>query len=178
MKINPLVLIPPAVFVAIAGFFAIGMMRGDDAGLPSTLVGQELPPTNITALADLPPLTDAALRDGQVKVVNFWASWCAPCRLEHPNLMELSETGLPVYGVNYRDNPDDAVKFLAELGNPFTAIGTDPQARLGLEWGVYGVPETFLVGADGKIIQRIAGPLVGGLYDNRFRPALDAALNN
>ncbi|ARO14547.1 thiol-disulfide interchange protein [Ketogulonicigenium robustum] len=177
MKINPLVLIPPLVFAAIAGFFVVGMLREND-GLPSTLIGQAVPTTDIAPLGDLPPLTDAALRDGQVKVVNFWASWCAPCRLEHPQLMALAEGGLPVYGVNYRDDPNDAQAFLQELGNPFTAIGTDPQARLGLEWGVYGVPETFLVGGDGKIIQRIAGPLVGGLYERRFMPALTAALAN
>ena len=115
------------------------------------------------------------LRDGDVKLVNFWASWCGPCRVEHPSLDALSKEGLAIYGVNYKDKPEAAMKFLAELGDPYTAIGADEAGRMALEWGVYGVPETYLINGDGQIVTRIAGPLLERNVADTLRPAIEAA---
>ncbi|PKP69946.1 MAG: DsbE family thiol:disulfide interchange protein [Alphaproteobacteria bacterium HGW-Alphaproteobacteria-4] len=169
-RIAPLMLVPPLVFAALAGMFVWGMSRDDPRQLPSALIGQVAPALVVTPLADLPPLTSAVLNDGTVKLVNFWASWCAPCRLEHPQLTALSAEGIPVYGVNYKDEPEAALKFLAELGNPYAQIGAD---RNGLDtavnWGVYGVPETFVINGQGQVLYRFAGALTPNIVEFRIR---------
>lgn len=101
------------------------------------------------------------LADGEVKLVNFWASWCAPCRAEHEYLMAFAEEGIPIYGINYKDEPVNGRKFLDDLGNPFTAVVSDESGRTGIDWGLYGVPETFVVDGDGVIVKRFAGPITG-----------------
>jgi cytochrome c biogenesis protein CcmG/thiol:disulfide interchange protein DsbE len=110
-----------------------------------------------------------------VKLVNFWASWCAPCRVEHPKLEELAAEGLPIYGVNYKDEPDKALAFLAELGDPYAGIGADAGGRMGLDWGLYGVPETFVIDGDGTVVLRFAGPITQSVLDTTIRPAIEAA---
>ena len=171
-KIPVLALVPPVLFAGLAGLFYFGMERGGPGELPSARIGQEAPPLTAAQLGTLPTFAVSDLADGEVKLVNFWASWCAPCRAEHPTLTELAEGGLPVYGINYGDNDADALAFLAELGNPFTAVVADPQRRTGIDWGLYGVPETYLVDGSGKILHRIAGPLTQRVLEDRLQPEL------
>lgn len=171
-----LLMIPVVIFASLAGLFAAGMFLGDGDELPSALIGREAPALEVTDLGNLPPLTDAALRDGEVKLVNFWASWCAPCRVEHPHLMALAAEGVPVYGINYKDAAGNALNFLEELENPYTAVGVDLGGTHALQWGVYGVPETFLLDGDGTILMRMAGPVTQRSMDARLRPALEEAL--
>ncbi|WP_415183881.1 DsbE family thiol:disulfide interchange protein [Phaeovulum sp.] len=167
-----LMMLPPLVFAGLAGMFLWGMTRDDPRQLPSALAGKEAPAVQMTPLGDGAPFTDVNLRDGQVKLVNFWASWCAPCRVEHPNLSALAHQGVQIYGVNYKDTDAKALRFLAELGDPYTAKGADRSGRMGLEWGVYGVPETFVVDGDGKILFRFAGPVTQRVIDKDLRPLL------
>lgn len=173
-RISPLIILPPAIFAALAGLFAAGMLRDNPDELPSALIGREAPLTETGTLSGKPPFDPAVLADGEVKLVNFWASWCAPCRVEHPNLAELAEGGLPVYGINYKDDPQKAAAFLAELGDPYKAIGTD-DGRVARDWGVYGVPETFVVDGEGRILERMAGPVTQRAIADRLQPALDQA---
>ncbi|MEJ6479518.1 MAG: cytochrome c biogenesis protein CcmG/thiol:disulfide interchange protein DsbE [Paracoccaceae bacterium] len=175
-KLSPLVFLPPIVFAALAGLFVAGMQRENSQELPSALAGRAAPALDVVSLGGLPELDSAVLADGEVKLVNFWASWCAPCRVEHPNLTALAAEGIPIYGVNYKDAPANALSFLDELGDPYTAIGADPDGATSLDWGVYGVPETFLVDGDGTIIMRVAGPVTQRAIQSRLRPAMDAAL--
>ncbi len=174
-RIPLLVIIPPAIFAALAGLFVAGMQRENADELPSTFVGRPAPALQLTPLAPLPPFEDAALRDGEVKLVNFWASWCAPCRVEHPNLTALQEQGVPIYGINYKDDPDKALAFLEELGDPYAGVGADAQGRTAFEWGVYGVPETFVLDGEGRVLLRVAGPVTQRTLANRIYPAMQEA---
>jgi cytochrome c biogenesis protein CcmG/thiol:disulfide interchange protein DsbE len=173
---NWLLLLPPLLFLAFAAIAFVGLRRQNPDELPSALVGQPAPTlASLGALDDTPVPTDADLKAPGVKLVNFFASWCAPCRAEHPLLMALAEEGVPVIGVNYKDRPEDARDWLAEDGNPFGRIGTDESGRTGLDWGIYGVPETFVVAGDGTILMRYPGPLTAAAVRDRLRPAMDAA---
>jgi cytochrome c biogenesis protein CcmG, thiol:disulfide interchange protein DsbE len=174
-KINPLLLIPPVVLAGFVVFVAFGNMREDRDTLPSARAGHPAPTVAVEQLADKPLFTDAMLRSGDVTLVNFWASWCPPCRAEHPLVEDLAAEGIPVFGVNYRDQPDRALGFLEDLGDPYTAIGADPNARMGLDWGVVGLPETFVIDGDGNVIMRHAGPLTEEIIESRLRPALERA---
>jgi cytochrome c biogenesis protein CcmG/thiol:disulfide interchange protein DsbE len=151
------------------------MFRDDPEALPSALEGQPAPPLVLTKLGPGEPFTDADLRSGGVKLVNYWASWCAPCRIEHPVLMEIEASGIPVYGINYKDDPEKALGFLAELGDPYAAIGADESGRTALDWGVYGVPETYVIDGSGTIRLRFAGPITREIYERRILPAIEAA---
>lgn len=174
-RISPLVALPPLAFAALAGMFLWGMGRDDPDALPSTMVGREAPAVPQTTLPGKTQLTDEMLREPGVKLVNFWASWCPPCRAEHPTLMELSER-LPVYGVDLKDPEANALEFLEEDGDPFHAIATDPKGRGAIDWGVTAPPETFIVNGEGEILYRFAGPMVREDYTNRFVPELEKAL--
>ncbi|WP_238370451.1 DsbE family thiol:disulfide interchange protein [Heliomarina baculiformis] len=174
-KISPLMVIPPLVFLGLASLFLVGMFRDDPEALPSARIGQQAPALQITELPGKALFDDETLRDGNLKLVNYWASWCAPCRVEHPNLEKLRAEGLPIYGINYKDDPDNALAFLAELGDPYEAVGADNSGRAALDWGVYGVPETYLIDGDGNILLRVAGPLVQRVIDSQLRPALEKA---
>ena len=167
--------LPPVIFVAVAVMFWLGMARENPDELPSALIGKPAPAVAVTRMDDAPLFGDADLRDGEVALVNFWASWCVPCRVEHPNLERLSEQGLTIYGVNYKDKPADAGRFLDELGNPYAAIGADAPGRMGIDWGVSGVPETFVIDGQGRIVMRHAGPITQRVIDNSLRPALEKA---
>lgn len=171
-----LMIVPVVVFAGLAGLFAANLFLGTNDELISVAVGKPAPEGELGALGDFPDLDYDMLRDGNVKIVNFWASWCAPCRVEHPNLVALAEEGIPIYGINYKDLEANAVNFLGDLGNPYTAIGTDDNGFYALDWGVYGVPETFLLAGDGTVLMRMAAPLTSRELEGRLRPALDAAL--
>ncbi len=173
-RVPVLMILPPAIFAGLAGLFLAGMLRDDGDELPSALIGKTAPLTETAALPGREPFEPSVLADGQVKLVNFWASWCAPCRVEHPNLDALAKSGVPVYGINYKDDPEKANAFLDELGDPYTAIGTD-EGRVARDWGVYGVPETFVVDGEGRIIERVAGPVTQRAISGRIEPALSEA---
>ncbi|MGR3519756.1 MAG: DsbE family thiol:disulfide interchange protein, partial [Roseovarius sp.] len=158
-RVSPLMVAPLVVFAVFAGLALVGLKRENPSSLPSALAGQQAPAVEVTPLGDKPGFGDADLRAGKVSLVNYWASWCGPCRIEHPNLMQLAAEGIPVYGVNYKDKPGNALGFLAELGDPYTGIGADASGRMAIDWGVYGVPETYVIDGQGEIVLRFAGPI-------------------
>ncbi|QUJ77955.1 DsbE family thiol:disulfide interchange protein [Sulfitobacter albidus] len=166
---------PPLIFAAFVGLAAVGMYRDDPDALPSTLVGRAAPAVPERALSDFPQASDAMLASGEVTLVNFWASWCPPCRAEHPRLLRMEAEGIPIVGINFKDTEGAASQYLREDDNPFVGVGFDPQGRTAIEWGVTAPPETFIVGADGTVLYRFAGPLVGSAYEQRFLPALEKA---
>jgi len=170
-----LMFVPPVLFAGLAALFWLGMNRDDPDSLPSALAGKPAPAVQVVPLGDGPVLTDALLAEPGVKLVNFWASWCAPCRAEHPVLESLAGEGLAIHGVNYKDTPDKALGFLAEMGNPYATLGADESGRMGLNWGLYGVPETFVIDGNGKVVLRFAGPITAQVLEDRIRPAIAAA---
>ena len=177
-KINPLLVLPPLMLAGFVAFVAVGNLREDRDALPSARAGQAAPTVDLEAMEGRRLFTDAHIRDGEVTLVNFWASWCPPCRAEHPVLEDLAAEGITVLGVNYRDQPDRADAFLEELGDPYTAVGADPRARMGLDWGVVGLPETFVVDGSGQIVLRYAGPITDEIVAARIRPAIERARSN
>ena len=160
-------LLPLGIFAALAAEFLLRLLSGGDpSAIPSVLVGKPVPEFSLPALEGLsrdgalvPGLSTADLKGG-VSLVNIFASWCGPCRQEHPLLAELAaDPRIKVLGINYKDVPENARRFLGELGNPYAAVGVDDRGRAAIDWGVYGVPETFLIGSDGIIRHKIIGPL-------------------
>lgn len=170
-KIKLLYLLPPAIFLGLATMMFVGLQRKNPNELPSQMIGRSAPKLTITQLADLPMLTTADFTTDDIKIVNFWASWCAPCRVEHPNILQLAELGIPVHGVNYKDKTSQALQFLKSLKNPYTKIGADA-GRTGLDWGLYGVPETFVIDGNGKVLLRHAGPVTQKVMANDILPLL------
>lgn len=160
------VLLPLLAFAALAGLFFSQLDGSDKSRLPSALLNKPAPAFALPALDGLlrdgqpvPGLTTADLK-GRVTVVNVWASWCAPCREEHPLLLELAKVpGVRVVGINYKDQPENARRFLGALGNPFAAVGVDAAGRSAIDWGVYGVPESFVIAPDGTIAYKQVGPI-------------------
>ena len=169
-----LMLLPPLIFAGFAAVAYIGLRNGDQA-LPSTMIGQAAPKFEAAQLGDLPLATDADLTAPGVKLVNFWASWCQPCRAEAGMLLQLQSQGAVILGVNYKDKPADALGFLSEFGNPFAKVGADPSGRMGIDWGIYGVPETCVIDANGKVIARLAGPITHGTLVQTIQPAMAQA---
>lgn len=168
-----LVLLPLALFAVVGILLAVGLTR-DPSTLPSALVGKPAPEFR------LPPLEgrDAqgfARSDlgGEPMLVNVFASWCVPCRIEHPVINRLAEQGVVVHGINYKDRPEDAKAWLAELGDPFRRVGADRDGRVGIDWGVYGVPETFVVDREGRIVHRHVGPLQPRDVERTILPLLE-----
>ena len=174
-KVSPMLLMPPVIFAALAGLFLSGMFRENPGQLPSTFIGQPAPALPTETITGEPLLTAADLATGEITIVNFWASWCPPCRAEHPYLLELDAQGYRVAGINFRDLQDQASSYLRDDGNPFFASGFDPRGRSAIDWGVTAPPETFIVGGDGTILHRHVGPLVGSVVEQQFLPALTAA---
>ena len=177
-----LALIPLAVF---AGFALVaGKMLYDQdvngrdiSAIPSALIGQKAPSLALPALegSNTPALTDAAV-DGKLTLVNVFASWCVPCREEHPFLKELAkDERLTVVGINYKDRNDNALRFRGELGNPYDAIGVDPNGKAAIDWGVYGIPESYLVGPDGTILYKKVGPFDERTLTRELLPAIEKA---
>ncbi|WP_374641323.1 DsbE family thiol:disulfide interchange protein [Tabrizicola sp.] len=171
-----LLMLPLVLFFGMAGLFYFGMYRDNPGELRSVLIGREAPALPATGLPGVPVLTDADLRTGEVTVLNFWATWCPPCRAEHPVLLEMAGRGIRVAGVNMMDDDAKAAAYLAEQGNPFLGVATDPNGRNRVEWGVTAPPETFIIDGEGKVLFRFVGPLVGTDYEARFVPELEKAL--
>ncbi len=183
MKINWLMVLPLALttgFFGIAGWQLANNRDDLTAGVDTTALrsaqeGLPAPPLDLVALGDTPVLTREALEGEEIAIVNFFASWCPPCRAEHPTLTALAEAGVPLYGVNYRDRDPQALGFLEELGNPYDLIGADPSATNGRDWGVIAMPETFFVNAEGVVVLHFRGPIVRRSLENQVRPALEEA---
>lgn len=149
----------------------------DISAIPSALIGTKAPSLSLPPLegSNLPALTDAAIK-GKLTLVNVFASWCIPCRQEHPLLQELAkDSRITVVGINYKDKQDNALRFLGELGNPFAAIGVDPNGKAAIDWGVYGIPESYLVGVDGTILYKKVGPFDARSVERDLLPAITAA---
>jgi len=177
------VLAPLAVFLGLIVLFVIRLQSGDPSRIPSALIGHPAPQTSLPAVAGLDrdgepvPGIDPASFKGAVTVVNVWASWCVPCHDEAPLLMELAkDTRLRIVGINYKDQPDNARRFLGRYGNPFVATGADENGRAAIEWGVYGVPETFVVGRDARIAYKLVGPITTENFDSVLKPEIQKAL--
>ena len=170
-------LVPALGAAAVLAVFMLGLGREDGGrNLPSTFIGKPAPAFELAPLrAGQPGLSSADMTAPGVKLVNIWASWCVPCRIEHPNLDELAAMGITIHGINYKDTDDAAEKFLAELGDPFTLIGADRNGRVGIEWGVYGVPETFVIDGEGRIIYKHIGPIQGSDIETKILPAVEKA---
>jgi cytochrome c biogenesis protein CcmG/thiol:disulfide interchange protein DsbE len=174
---------PLAVFAVIALLFALALQSGDPSKLPSALKGRPAPEISLPPLEGLSDgarpiggFSTADLAKGEVTVVNFWASWCAPCVQEHPVLVALKEkTGVRLYGVNYKDVAANARRFLGRYGNPFAAVGVDANGRNAIEWGVVAMPETFVVDGKGTIVYKHTGPISPEALEGRVIPAIRAA---
>jgi cytochrome c biogenesis protein CcmG/thiol:disulfide interchange protein DsbE len=169
--------------MVLAGLFAFALRSGDPSKLPSALIGKMAPPTQLQPLEGLAdaaghPVAGFASLDlaaGKVSVVNFWASWCIPCVEEHPVLVMLKEkTGVRLFGINYKDQPAAARRFLGRYGNPFAAVGVDSNGRTAIEWGVYGMPETFIVDGTGRIAYKHVGPITREALAAKIIPAIRA----
>jgi cytochrome c biogenesis protein CcmG, thiol:disulfide interchange protein DsbE len=186
---NWLAFLPLALFIGLAGIFLIRLYAGDPTKLPSTLIGKPVPTFALPPVAGLmrdgaaipgfssADLAPGTLPMGKLALVNVFASWCAPCREEHPLLMELAkDPRLVIYGLNQKDRAENAIRFLNALGNPYRAVGADTDGRASIEWGVYGVPETFLVGRDGTILFKHVGPLTEKSIREVLEPAIVAGL--
>ena len=173
-----LMLAPPVIFAGFVALAAVGMYRDDPQGLPSTLVGQMAPGVPDAGLEGFDVATAEMLATGEVTLVNFWASWCPPCRAEHPKLLELEAEGVNIVGINFKDSAANASKYLIEDDNPFAGVGFDPQGRTAIDWGVTAPPETFILDGSGTVLFRFAGPLVGSDYTQRFLPELQKARGN
>ncbi|MGL3607737.1 DsbE family thiol:disulfide interchange protein [Rhizobium sp. G187] len=172
--------LPLVVFAGLAAVFLTQLQSGRDVNeIPSALLGTKAPALNLPALegADRPALTTAAIQ-GKLTLVNVFASWCVPCRQEHPMLLELSkDPRVTVVGINYKDRNDNALRFLGELGNPYKAIGVDPNGKAAIDWGVYGIPESYLVGPDGTILYKKVGPFDPETFQTQLMPAIEKALS-
>ncbi len=170
-------LLPALGAAAVLAVFLLGLGREDGGrNLPSTFIGKPAPEFELPPLyAGQPGLSTADMTAPGVKLVNVWASWCVPCRAEHAKLTELAAMGLTVHSINYKDPEAAAKQFLAELGNPFTLIGADRNGRVGIEWGVYGVPETFVVDGQGRIVYKHIGPIQGSDIERKILPAVEQA---
>jgi cytochrome c biogenesis protein CcmG, thiol:disulfide interchange protein DsbE len=178
MRRRLLYLLPLLLFLVVAGYFVLGLGR-NPAYVPSALLSKPVPEFTLPPLAGREArapeggLTTADLKQGEVTIVNVFASWCVPCRIEHPFLTKLAqEQGVRIHAINYKDKPEDAVGWLQRLGDPYGRIGADRDGRAAIEWGVYGVPETFVVDGTGTIRYRFAGPLDPGEIERNLLPLL------
>jgi cytochrome c biogenesis protein CcmG/thiol:disulfide interchange protein DsbE len=171
-----LYLVPAAAFLVVAGAFLWGLdPERDPREVPSVLIDRPVPEFTLPPLAgmDVPGFATADLQAGQVALVNVFASWCVPCRAEHPYLMRLARDGVvPIYGINYKDKPADALAWLEELGSPYVAIGADEAGRVAIDWGIYGVPETFVIDQTGVIRYRQVGPIFPKVLEEEILPLI------
>jgi cytochrome c biogenesis protein CcmG, thiol:disulfide interchange protein DsbE len=180
-----LIFLPLALFAALATLFVVQLYSGDASLLPSALIGRQVPAfalPPVEGLPDKPGFSDADLRQGKVTLVNVFASWCVPCHQEHQLIMRfstdpaLARAGARLFGLAYKDDPANIRGFLAEAGDPYARIGADRKGRTAIDWGVYGVPETFVVKGDGTIAYRFAGPISEESYREVILPEIEKAL--
>ena len=179
-----MVLLPLIVFLGLTALFLFRLNAGDPSRIPSALIGRAVPQTTLPPVTGLKrgdepvPGLDPASFKGAVSVVNVWASWCVPCHDEAPLLMRLAEDKrIRVVGINQKDQPENARRFLGRYGNPFSMVGVDGGGRGAIEWGVYGVPETFVVGRDGTIVYKMVGPVTAANLDSVLKVAIEKALS-
>ena len=180
---NILVMLPLVAFLALAALFLYRLGAGDASRIPSALIGRQAPVTDLPPLEGLtrdgrpvPGLTSASFA-GNVTLVNVWASWCVPCHDEAPLLDRMAkDKRIQIAGINSKDTPDNARRFLNRYGNPFAAAGVDPNGRTSIDWGVYGVPETFLIGRDGAIAYKLVGPITAENLVKVLQPEIEKAL--
>jgi cytochrome c biogenesis protein CcmG, thiol:disulfide interchange protein DsbE len=179
---NVLIVLPLLAFFALAALFLYRLGTGDPSVLPSALIGHPAPVTDLPPLPGIeregkpiPGVSNATFQ-GAVTLVNVWASWCVPCRDEVPFLEQLSkDKRIQLVGINYKDAPDDARRFLGRFGNPFKANGRDASGRTSIDWGVYGVPETYLIGRDGRIVYKLVGPVTADNLARTLEPEIAKA---
>src|SRR5262249_2134139 len=179
-----IVLIPLVGFLALAALFVVRLHSGDPSRIPSALIGRPAPPTNLPPIPGLArdgqpvPGLDSTAFTGTGTVLNVWASWCVPCHDEAPLLVRLAaDPRIRVAGINYKDQPENARRFLGRYGNPFAANGADGNGRASIEWGVYGVPETFVVDRGGRIAYKLIGPITPDNLETALKPAIEKALS-
>ena len=178
-----LLILPLVLFLALTALFLVRLFAGDPSRIPSALIGHPVPETNLPPVPGLeragkaiPGIAAVDFR-GQVTLVNVWASWCIPCHEEAPFLLELAgDARIRLIGINYKDEPDNARRFLNRYGNPFAASGADENGRAAIEWGVYGVPETFLIGRDARIAFKLVGPISAENFVRQLKPEIEKAL--
>ncbi len=177
-----LAFLPLVAFALLAALLFVRLYAGDPSKLPSALIGESAPPLTLPGLDGGAGLADADLRRGHVSVVNVFASWCEPCRSEHPNLMALAadealrRQGVAVYGVAQKDSAENIRRFLGALGDPYAKVGLDAEGRAGIDWGVYGVPETFVVRGDGTIAYKVVGPMTAQSLAADLKPQILKAM--
>jgi len=177
------VVLPLVIFLAVVALFLIRLFAGDPSRIPSALIGHPAPQTVLPPVAGLErdgkpvPGIDPASFKGAVTLLNVWASWCVPCHEEAPLLMQLAQNPrLHIVGINYKDEAENARRFLGRYGDPFAAAGADISGRAAIEWGVYGVPETFIVGRDGRIAYKLVGPITPENLETTIKPEIEKAL--
>ncbi len=178
-----LMLLPLVVVLGLAALFWSRLGSGDPSQIPSALIGRPAPSTPLPPLPELAkdgapvPGLDPSLFKGKVSIVNVWASWCVPCHDEAPLLVELGrDKRFQIVGMNYKDSADNARRFLGRYGNPYDIVGVDGNGRAGIEWGVYGVPETFVVGTTGTILYKLVGPITAENINTVLKPEIEKAL--
>jgi cytochrome c biogenesis protein CcmG/thiol:disulfide interchange protein DsbE len=183
LRRRAVLLLPLALFLALAALFLFRLGAGDPSHIPSALIGRPAPSTDLPPVEGLTkdgkPVPGLAAGDfkGKVTVVNVWASWCVPCHEEIPLLVQLgADKRLKLVGINYKDKAENARRFLGRYGNPFDATGADANGRAVIEWGVYGVPETFVVGRDGRIAYKLVGPITPENLEKALKPAIERAI--
>lgn len=166
--------LPLIAVIGLILFLVVGLNRGDPRALPSPFIGKPAPQFELPTLEDAQQTVGSENLAGQISLVNVWATWCAGCRQEHPFLLELARKDtVPIYGINWRDTRPEAMKWLQQLGDPYVASGFDESGRVGIDWGVYGAPETFLVGADGVVLHKHLGPLDRQAWERDFVPLIN-----
>jgi cytochrome c biogenesis protein CcmG/thiol:disulfide interchange protein DsbE len=170
-------LLPFAAFVALALLFAFGLNpKRDIHALPSPLIGKPAPQFALTDVLDAERVVSNSGLQGQVYVLNVWATWCVPCREEHESLLAISQTHLvPLIGLDWKDNRERSKLWLQQLGNPYQAVAFDGDGRAAIDWGVYGAPETYLIGKDGKVLFKFISPMTQQIWDEEFVPRIEAA---
>ena len=179
---NVFIVLPLLAFIALAALFLYRLGTGDPSVLPSALIGHPAPVTDLPPLPGverdgkpIPGVSNATFQ-GAVTLVNVWASWCVPCRDEVPFLEQLSkDKRIQLVGINYKDAPEDARRFLNRFGNPFIANGRDASGRTSIDWGVYGVPETYVIGRDGRIAYKLVGPVTAENLVRTLEPEIAKA---
>jgi cytochrome c biogenesis protein CcmG/thiol:disulfide interchange protein DsbE len=166
-------LVPAALFAVLVGFLVVGLQR-DPRMIPSPLIGRPAPQFSLENLSDPALVVANSSYKGRMYLVNVWGTWCGGCREEHQSLLEISRSGsVPIVGLNWKDDRVLALKWLDQLGNPYEAVAFDPEGQVAIDWGVYGAPETFLVGADGTVLHKQIGPMNLDVWQREFLPIIN-----